>query len=132
MRFKFIGEAEAIFSHLLHAGDDEHPEGSTVVAKPGEEFEVAKNGVLIPSVVLHPELEAVDDEAKKLVTVVDDAARVEAARVMGDGAQAPAPATDAAGEGTTTTESATTKPAEPPAQGSAPAADEKPADTAKS
>lgn len=125
MRFKFIGEAEAIFSHLIHA------DGGTVVAKPGEEFDVAPNGVLIPSVVLHPDLEAVDDEAKKLVTVVEDKARVEAARVMGDVAEAPVPATDAAGEGTTTTESAT-EATEAPAEVSTPAPADKPADTAKS
>lgn len=124
MRFKFIGEAESVFSHLIHAGDDDHPEGSTVVAKPGEEFDVAKNGVLNPEVVLHPELEAVDDEAKKLVTVVADKARVEAARVMGDPADAPAPAsTDAPAPAAT--------PADAPAAPAAPAADDKPADTAK-
>lgn len=75
-KFKFLGEVETIFSDLIH------PNGQTVTAKPGEEVEVDK--VKSDIAVLHPELEAVDDVAKKMVTVAEDKARVEASRVFGD------------------------------------------------
>lgn len=81
-KFKFIGDIETTFLHLIHAGDEEHTEGSTVVAKPGEEFDVST--VTNPAAVLNPDLEAIDDDAKKIVADAEEKARLEGARVFGD------------------------------------------------
>lgn len=72
-KFKFLGEIESIFHDLIGA------DGSTAVGKPGEEIEVSR--VRNDAAVLHPELEAIDDEAKHLVTLAEDKARIEASRI---------------------------------------------------
>jgi len=66
-KFKHTGDSPIIYSDL------KRPDGRTVEAEPGEEFEVG--AVLHPLAVLHELLQALNTEAKKLVTDAKKAAK---------------------------------------------------------